>query len=129
MKSQHLACGKSSFPQNFRILFHRSCGKLDDKNLCEKFPAKAQRTQRLIHKKVNVFTSNTVLFFDVLQIVVSLLQNRAGAAASVHIADVAFFDHCVENRGGASVADAEMALQEGGRGFFRHDDGFESLPE
>ena len=54
-------------------------------------------------------------FHNVLQIFEGFRQDRARSRAAVHIADVAFMNHCVENSGGASVADSKMSLQKRSR--------------
>ena len=67
---------------------------------------------------------NLLHFREVLQIVVGLLEHGPGSGRAVHIADIAFADHRVENGGRTAVADAEMTLEERCRTAFRGNNAF-----
>src|SRR4051794_16703980 len=60
--------------------------------------------------------------FDVLQVFVCFCENGTRAGRAVHFTNVPLANHCVEDRGGTAVADAEMTLEQRCRAAFRlHD--------
>ena len=83
-----------------------TCGKLSDKKSEENFTQRRnerkEKSKTLTGKFSSLFTFHFSLFisqlsalFGFLQVVESLLQNRAGAFAAVHFADIAFAHHRV----------------------------------
>ncbi len=79
-------------------LFHRICGKLFSKKNGKVKSEKASNASLFNFSTFSLFHFETLqlsAFFGFLQIVESLLQNRARAFAAVHFADVAFAYHRV----------------------------------
>lgn len=51
-------------------------------------------------------------FHNILQVFISLREDRTGTRRSIHFTDVTFADHRIEYRGGTTVADAKMSLEQ-----------------
>ena len=54
---------------------------------------------------------------------------RSRTCRAIHFPDVAFADHCIEDRGGTAVADPEMTLKQRCRPALRIYHTFQSVPE